>query len=206
AGDDATVKTVDAIMRTVLRQSLPEKKKPLAGTLVHYAFGGVMGALYGGLAEVVPRAAAGFGLPFGAAVWLGAHVITVPALGLAEPPPSQPHHGTPASVAADGHDDRPIRATAARIRTPREELTITAGNASPNASLRRVLAPTCTVIRAPTRNATASESEVVMEPPETSHEQRQRLLHQLGERAQELRSSGAVERAVVAGQREDHRR
>ena len=93
AGDDATVKTADAIMRTVLRQSLPEKKKPLAGTLVHYAFGGVMGALYGGLAEVVPRAAAGFGLPFGAAVWLGAHVITVPALGLAEPPTRQPLSG-----------------------------------------------------------------------------------------------------------------
>jgi uncharacterized membrane protein YagU involved in acid resistance len=32
----------------------------------------------------------GFGLPFGAAVWLGAHVMTVPALGLAEPPTRQP--------------------------------------------------------------------------------------------------------------------
>ena len=90
AGDDATVKTADAILRAMVGQSLPENKKSLAGTLVHYAFGGVMGAIYGGLAEIVPRAVDGFGLPFGAAVWLGAHVITVPALGLAEPPARQP--------------------------------------------------------------------------------------------------------------------
>jgi putative membrane protein len=90
AGDDATVKTADAIMRTVLGQPLPENKKSLAGTLVHYAFGGVMGALYGGVAEVAPRIVTGFGLPFGAAVWLGAHVLTVPALGLAEPATRQP--------------------------------------------------------------------------------------------------------------------
>ena len=30
------------------------------------------------------------GLPFGASVWLGAHVIMVPALGLAAPPTRQP--------------------------------------------------------------------------------------------------------------------
>jgi len=48
AGDDATVKTADAMLRAVVGQSLPENKKSLAGTLVHYAFGGVMGALYGG--------------------------------------------------------------------------------------------------------------------------------------------------------------
>jgi uncharacterized membrane protein YagU involved in acid resistance len=29
-------------------------------------------------------------LPFGVAVWLGAHVIMVPALGLAAPPTRQP--------------------------------------------------------------------------------------------------------------------
>jgi uncharacterized membrane protein YagU involved in acid resistance len=29
-------------------------------------------------------------VPFGLAVWLGAHVITVPALGLAEPPTRRP--------------------------------------------------------------------------------------------------------------------
>jgi len=59
-------------------------------SLVHYGFGAVVGALYGAAAESVPMVRRGFGLPFGAAVWLGAHVIAVPPLGLAEPPVRQP--------------------------------------------------------------------------------------------------------------------
>lgn len=88
--EDATVKVADGIARWVLHCPLPEDKKPLAGNLVHYAFGGSVGALYGGVAAVVPRVTTAVGLPFGVAVWLGAHVITVPALGLAEPPTRRP--------------------------------------------------------------------------------------------------------------------
>ena len=88
--EDATVKVADGIARWLLRRPLPEDKKPLAGNLVHYAFGGSIGALYGGVATIAPRVTAAVGLPFGIAVWLGAHVITVPALGLAEPPTRQP--------------------------------------------------------------------------------------------------------------------
>jgi uncharacterized membrane protein YagU involved in acid resistance len=40
---------------------------------------------YGAAVEVLPVLGTGLGMPFGAAVWLGAHVITVPALGLSEP-------------------------------------------------------------------------------------------------------------------------
>src|SRR5262245_43404120 len=40
---------------------------------------GCVGALYGAAAEIVPRVRMALGLPFGAAVWLGAHVIAVPA-------------------------------------------------------------------------------------------------------------------------------
>jgi putative membrane protein len=69
---------------------LPENKKPLAGNVVHYAFGASVGALYGGVAAVVPRVTTAVGLSFGVAVWLGAHVILVPALGLAEPPTRRP--------------------------------------------------------------------------------------------------------------------
>ena len=88
--EDATVKVADGIARWLLRRPLPEDKKPLAGNLVHYAFGGSVGALYGGVATVVPRVTAAVGLSFGVAVWLGAHVITVPALGLAAPPTRRP--------------------------------------------------------------------------------------------------------------------
>jgi len=50
----------------------------------------VVGALYGAAAAIVPRVTTAFGLPFGVAVWLGAHVIVVPALGLADSPVRQP--------------------------------------------------------------------------------------------------------------------
>ena len=88
--EDATVKVADGIARRLLNRPLPEDKKPLAGNLVHYAFGGGVGAFYGGVAAAVPRVTMGMGLPFGVAVWLGAHVIAVPALGLAEPPTRRP--------------------------------------------------------------------------------------------------------------------
>jgi putative membrane protein len=89
ASEDATVKVASQALRLVGR-SLDERDKPLAATIVHYGFGAVVGAVYGAVAEFVPRVTAVVGLPFGAAVWFGAHVITVPALGLAEPPTRQP--------------------------------------------------------------------------------------------------------------------
>ena len=88
--EDATVKTADAVLRGMAGRSLPERAKPAASQIVHYAFGGSVGAVYGGVAELVPRVSAGFGVPFGLAVWLGAHVIAVPALGLAESPARRP--------------------------------------------------------------------------------------------------------------------
>jgi putative membrane protein len=88
--DDATVKVADGIMRWLLDRPIPEDAKPLASNVVHYAFGASVGAVYGGVAEVVPRITMMVGVPFGLAVWLGAHVITVPVLGLAEPPARQP--------------------------------------------------------------------------------------------------------------------
>jgi putative membrane protein len=89
AAEDATVKVASQALR-LLGRSLDESDKSFAGTIVHYAFGALVGAVYGAVAEFVPRVTAAVGLPFGVAVWLGAHVITVPALGLAEPPTRQP--------------------------------------------------------------------------------------------------------------------
>jgi putative membrane protein len=86
--DDATVKVASQALRLV-GCPLAEAQKPLAGNIVHYGFGAVIGSVYGAVAEVAPRVTAALGLPFGIAVWLGAHVIAVPALGLAEPPTRQ---------------------------------------------------------------------------------------------------------------------
>jgi uncharacterized membrane protein YagU involved in acid resistance len=87
--EDATVKVADGVSRWLVNRPLPEEKKPLAGSIVHYAFGAGVGALYGGVAEIAPRVTVALGLPFGVSVWLGAHVIMVPALGLAPPPTRQ---------------------------------------------------------------------------------------------------------------------
>jgi len=57
---------------------------------VHYGFGATMGALYGAAAAVTPVVTIGAGTAYGAAVWLGAHAIVVPALGLARSPLREP--------------------------------------------------------------------------------------------------------------------
>ena len=87
--DDPTVKVAAAATRLVGYRLGAAERAP-AGSVVHYAFGAVVGAVYGAAAEIAPIVSRAFGLPFGAAVWLGAHVVTVPALGLAESPARQP--------------------------------------------------------------------------------------------------------------------
>jgi putative membrane protein len=88
--DDATVKVAGALSRVARRRPLSESEKATAGHLVHYGFGATMGALYGAAALVQPAVTAGVGAGFGAAVWLGAHAIVVPALGLARSPLHEP--------------------------------------------------------------------------------------------------------------------
>ena len=87
--DDSTVKVASAVT-SLVGHRLTDDQKARAGSAVHYVFGASVGAVYGAVAEVVPRVTAALGLPFGIAVWLGAHVIAVPALGLAEPPTRRP--------------------------------------------------------------------------------------------------------------------
>jgi putative membrane protein len=84
--DDATVRAAQAVMG----RPLDEDEKKIAGPAVHYTFGTFMGALYGAATELVPGARAGAGLPFGAAVFLGADEVAVPALGLSDPPADVP--------------------------------------------------------------------------------------------------------------------
>jgi putative membrane protein len=88
--EDATVKVADHLSRTVRGRPLDPSEKPAAGHVVHYGFGAVMGLLYGAAAVAVPAVTVGAGTGFGVAVWLGAHAIVVPALGLARSPLQQP--------------------------------------------------------------------------------------------------------------------
>lgn len=88
--DDATVKAAKAISEGIFGHELKEGEKESAGAAVHYAFGTATGALYGGVAEVLPQVTLGAGLPFGAAFWLVADETAVPLLGLSKPPTEYP--------------------------------------------------------------------------------------------------------------------
>lgn len=90
SGEDSTIKVASAVSERIFHHELTPREKQSAGPVVHYAFGSMVAATYGAAVCVEPPLRVGWGLPFGAAVWLGAHVITVPALGLAEGVTSSP--------------------------------------------------------------------------------------------------------------------
>lgn len=83
--EDSTVKTASVVSQTIFHHKLTPQQKKIAGPAVHYGFGASVAAIYGTAVEIAPILRAGWGMPFGVAVWLGAHVITTPALGLSEP-------------------------------------------------------------------------------------------------------------------------
>ncbi|HEY4045637.1 MAG TPA: DUF1440 domain-containing protein [Acidobacteriaceae bacterium] len=89
--EDATMKAADRLVNTVSggrHLSWEEKKK--AGPVVHYAFGALMGGIYGGLAEYSSAVRSGFGTSFGGMLFGGADLFAVPALGLSAAPKDQP--------------------------------------------------------------------------------------------------------------------
>jgi putative membrane protein len=83
--EDSTVKAASAVSRTVFHHELTPQQKKVAGPVMHYGFGTTLAAFYGIAVEFAPFLRTGWGMPYGVAAWLGAHVITVPALGLSEP-------------------------------------------------------------------------------------------------------------------------
>jgi hypothetical protein len=81
--EDATMKTADAVVSAVTGgRHLSRKGKEKGGPIVHYAFGALMGALYGVAAELAPATRAGFGTAFGGVLFAGADLWAVPALQL----------------------------------------------------------------------------------------------------------------------------
>ena len=83
--EDSTVRVASAIWQAVFHRQLTSHQKVIAGPVVHYMFGSMIGAIYGTVAEYTSVVRTGWGIPFGVMVWLGAHVIVVPALGLSAP-------------------------------------------------------------------------------------------------------------------------
>lgn len=89
-GDDATQRTANSLVKPVIGRSLTRHEKETAGPIVHYMFGSMMGGLYGGMAEMSRNVSSGWGMPFGAALWLSADEVAVPALGLGQSPTETP--------------------------------------------------------------------------------------------------------------------
>ena len=81
--EDATMKAADSVVSTITGgRHLSMEAKQKGGPVVHYAFGGLMGALYGLAAEYSSLARAGFGTAFAGALFAGADLWAVPALHL----------------------------------------------------------------------------------------------------------------------------
>ncbi len=88
--EPANIKTAEAISENVFDHKLIKSEKEPAGEAVHYAMGATSGLIYGIASEIAPITTVGLGLPFGAAVWLVADDVVVPALGLAKPATEYP--------------------------------------------------------------------------------------------------------------------
>lgn len=84
--EDATMKAADALVATATggrHLSLEEREK--GGPIVHYGFGALTGAVYGGLAEYSCVVRSGAGTAFGTALFAGADLVAVPAFRLSAP-------------------------------------------------------------------------------------------------------------------------
>jgi putative membrane protein len=89
--EDATMKAAEGIVHTVTGgQHLSHEERQKAGPVVHYAFGGLIGGLYGALAECSHWTSLGFGTVFGTIVFIGADLIGVPWFELGPSPADQP--------------------------------------------------------------------------------------------------------------------
>lgn len=88
--DDATERLANAISVAVFERELTAGVKNVAGTVLHYAMGATSGALYGAVAEIIPAAKVGAGVPFGAVIWLTVDEGLVPAAGLSKSPTEYP--------------------------------------------------------------------------------------------------------------------
>ncbi len=88
--EPATVKAAEGISENLFDHDLTRSEKKIAEPAMHYAMGATSGLIYGAAAEIAPMTSVGAGLPFGAAVWLVADDVIVPALGLSKPATEYP--------------------------------------------------------------------------------------------------------------------
>lgn len=85
-GEDATMKAADQLASAVTGgEHLSHQGREHAGPVVHYAYGALVGGLYGGLAEYSSLVRSGFGTTYATALFVGGDLLAVPALHLSRP-------------------------------------------------------------------------------------------------------------------------
>ncbi len=89
--NNVTMQAADTFVRAATGgRHLTYEDKLRGGTVVHYAFGAVMGGLYGGAAEFSSIVGLGLGSAFGTLLWAGTDLVAVPAVGFAALPTEEP--------------------------------------------------------------------------------------------------------------------
>lgn len=92
--EDSTMKVAGKVS-TELGRPLSREERKKAGSWVHYAFGTSVGALFGVAAEMKPETVSRInpvlaGAAYGAAVFVAAHELVVPALKISSNPLKEP--------------------------------------------------------------------------------------------------------------------
>lgn len=99
-GENANEIAAQEMATRTIDRPLTRDELEVAAPLLHYTFGGVMGAVYGAMVERSRRVPAAAGAGFGAAVWLGGDEMGMPALGLARRDVEYPLEAHAQSLAA----------------------------------------------------------------------------------------------------------
>ncbi|KQS03072.1 hypothetical protein ASG11_01335 [Sphingomonas sp. Leaf357] len=84
-GDSSTVKFADMISSALTGEPVTQKRRALAGRVVHYVTGSVLGVIYVVVAAIEPDVAILFGVAYGVVVAIVLDYVVVPTLGLGPP-------------------------------------------------------------------------------------------------------------------------
>jgi putative membrane protein len=88
--EDSTMKVADAVAWLVTGEHLSREGKQKGGPIVHYAYGTLVGAMYGTLAELSGAVTAGAGTAFGTGLFIASDEVMVGALITGQFPTKEP--------------------------------------------------------------------------------------------------------------------
>ena len=88
--EDATHRVAQALAERTIDRRLSKDELQVAGPVVHYTYGTLMGGLYGALAERSRAVRSLAGTAYGATLWAAGDEVAVPLFGLSRPSTEYP--------------------------------------------------------------------------------------------------------------------